>query len=267
MKATLTISDLTRMQGDRVCVAGYLPDGMCIRPVFAKGGLTEGWLHLRRHVAIRPFAMIEFDMQGKPPMLLPPHTEDRIVDPAYRVRRDALTLEERAEWCAKDEDRDVAAIFGAAIHEDDGRFVLAGDGSRSLGTVRIKRLEDVQFSLGTNGRWQYRLSFTDQSGQHYHLPVTDLAFRMYLDYLRDQRGVSPMSVAHRLTTILQKNPVFLRIGLARGWERHPDRCYVQITGVYSFPDYLSGRCFADFAPAASAMSDGFFAKLSRFFRT
>jgi hypothetical protein len=40
--------------------------------------------------------------------------------------------------------------------------------------------------------------------------------------------------------------VALRIGLARGWERHPDRCYLQITGVYTDPDYLSGHCYADF---------------------
>jgi hypothetical protein len=159
----------------------------------------------------------------------------------------------------------VAAIFGATIHDDEGRFILAGEGARSLGTMRIKRLEEVQFSPGTNGRWRYRLAFTDQAGQHHCLPVTDFAFRMYLDYLGDRRTLPPMSVAHRLTTILQKNPVFLRIGLARGWERFPDRCYVQITGVYSFPDYLSGRCFADFAPTAPTANDGLLAKLSRFF--
>lgn len=264
MKTTLTITDLTRMQGDRVCVAGYLPDNTCVRPVFAKGGLTEKWLHIRGEIAIRPFAMIELDVRGKMSLPLPPHTEDRIIDATHRIRRGALTPEERAEWCAKAEDRDVAAIFGAAIYDEDGHFVLAGDGARSLGTVRVKRLDEVQFSPGANGRWQYRLGFTDQSGRHYRLPVTDLAFRMYLDYLRDRRGMPPMSIAHRLTAILQKNPVFLRIGLARGWERHPDRCYVQITGVYSFPDYLSGRCFADFIQTPVA-NDGLLAKLSRFF--
>lgn len=90
----LTITDLTRMQGDRVCVAGYLPDNTCVRPIFAKGGLTEEWLHVRGKVATRPFAVIEFDMQGKPSMPLPPHTEDRIIDPAHRIRRGTLTPEE-----------------------------------------------------------------------------------------------------------------------------------------------------------------------------
>lgn len=267
MKATLTITDLTRMQADRVCVAGYLPDNTCVRPIFAKGALTEEWLRLRNEVAIRPFALIEFDIQGKPPMPLPPHTEDRLIDPVHRVRRGVLTPEERAEWCARAEDPCVAAIFGATIHENEGQFVLAGEGKRSLGTVRIKRLDEVQFSLGANGRWQYRLAFTDQIGHYYRLPVTDLAFRTYLDYLRDRRTLPPMSVAHRLTVILQKNPVFLRIGLARGWDRYPDRCYVQITGVYSFPDYLSGRCFADFAPTPPDFHDGFLAKIAQWFRT
>lgn len=40
--------------------------------------------------------------------------------------------------------------------------------------------------------------------------------------------------------------VYLRIGLARGWKKYPDRCFLQITGVYTFPDYLDGKIFADF---------------------
>jgi hypothetical protein len=48
--------------------------------------------------------------------------------------------------------------------------------------------------------------------------------------------------------VLQGRQVFLRVGLTRGWAKHPDRHYLQLTGVYSFPDYLQGRCFADLAP-------------------
>jgi hypothetical protein len=59
----------------------------------------------------------------------------------------------------------------------------------------------------------------------------------------------PARVAEVVTQVLsQRSAVFLRIGLSRGWDRHPDRCYLQVTGVYSFPDYLQGRCFADLAP-------------------
>lgn len=31
-----------------------------------------------------------------------------------------------------------------------------------------------------------------------------------------------------------RGSIYLRIGLARGWVKHPDRCYLQITGVYGF---------------------------------
>jgi hypothetical protein len=41
-----------------------------------------------------------------------------------------------------------------------------------------------------------------------------------------------------------------KIGLARGWDEHPARCYLQITGVYTFPDFLKSKTFADFVPPA-----------------
>lgn len=74
-----------------------------------------------------------------------------------------------------------------------------------------------------------------------------LAFRYLLDYWRVREEMSPTKASQHLTAVLQKAQVFLRIGLSRGWEKFPDRCYLQITGVYSFPDYLGGRCFADLA--------------------
>ena len=77
--------------------------------------------------------------------------------------------------------------------------------------------------------------------------VTDLAWRYYCDRQREQ-GISPQRIASSLATALRRSQVYLRIGLARGWEKFPDRCYLQITGVYAFPDYLGGRTFADFAP-------------------
>ncbi len=55
----------------------------------------------------------------------------------------------------------------------------------------------------------------------------------------------PDRIAAFVTERLVNSEVFLRIGLARGWKKYPDRCYLQITGVYVFPDYLHGRCFAD----------------------
>ena len=43
---------------------------------------------------------------------------------------------------------------------------------------------------------------------------------------------------------LREAEVYLRLGLARAYPKN--QCYLQVTGVYSFPDYLDGRNFADF---------------------
>ena len=83
--------------------------------------------------------------------------------------------------------------------------------------------------------------------------VTDLAWRYYCDRRRDE-GTSPQAIARALATALRSRQVYLRIGLARGWDKFPDRCYLQITGVYTFPDYLEGRTFADLAPQAKPLS-------------
>ena len=52
--------------------------------------------------------------------------------------------------------------------------------------------------------------------------------------LRDERTSPADRAAARCLTALQRQTVYLRIGLARGWDRHPDRCYLQITVVYGF---------------------------------
>ena len=75
----------------------------------------------------------------------------------------------------------------------------------------------------------------------------DLTWRYFHDQQR-LNGRAPGDIASEMTALLKSKEVLLRIGLARGWEEHPDRCYIQLTGVYTFPDYLEGKTFADFTP-------------------
>jgi hypothetical protein len=53
-----------------------------------------------------------------------------------------------------------------------------------------------------------------------------------------------------MATLTAADHLHLRIGLTRPWGERGDRCFLQVNGIYSFPDYLDGRSFADFAPAA-----------------
>ncbi|MBC7263779.1 MAG: hypothetical protein H5T64_05395 [Chloroflexi bacterium] len=63
-----------------------------------------------------------------------------------------------------------------------------------------------------------------------------------------EQGQKPEEIRAEIKRQLHSATVFLRIGLARGWEKFPNRCYLQITGVHTFPDYLEGRSFTDFTP-------------------
>jgi hypothetical protein len=243
MRAPVTITDLTRMQGDHICVAGYLRDGTCIRPLFQWKPLTESWVWLKDSVVIRPFAEVELELLEHNPH--PPHSEDWWVNPTYYRLLRLLKPDKQIALLEKIEDKSVDSIFGAPIRHENGWFITAGQGTRSLGTVKAN-VERVTYTLHPDGRWDYRIAFADNIGALYRLAVTDLAFRCYLDHTRTQQGVQPDKAAKHLTELFQAATLFLRIGLARGWEKYPDRCHLQITGVYSFPDYLDGKCFADF---------------------
>jgi len=144
----------------------------------------------------------------------------------------------------------VNAIFGAPVLAGPGQYVLAGQGTRSLDTIRPQRLVKVIYEQSPGGSWRYRVGFTDGSGTTYWLTVTDLAWRYYCDTQRRQ-GLPIQEIASHLTSVVSSGAVYLCAGLARGWEKYPDRCYLQLTAVHTFPDYLGGRTFADLAPCST----------------
>ena len=148
----------------------------------------------------------------------------------------------------------VSELFGCPI--SDGSYVTQGAGSRSLGTIRVSHLKEIRFSRREEAnqlRFGFRVQFRDEAGCSHLLPVTDLAFRRYCVRQCEEWQIDCQELSNRLThTLQQASALFLRVGLARGWQKHPERCYVQITGVYSFPDYLGGRCFANFPPVPRA---------------
>jgi hypothetical protein len=232
------------MQGDHICVAGYLRDGTCIRPRFRWKPLTESWVWQKETVIVRPFNEVELELVEHKPE--PPHSEDWWVNPTYYRLLRMLKADRQQALLNRIEDPSVQSIFGAPIQQENGWFIKSGQGIRSLGTVRVASVERVTYVSRPDGRWDYRIAFTDAAATKYRLAVTDLAFRCYLDHARKQEGLPPDKAADRLTGMLQEAVPYLRIGLARGWDKYPDRCHLQITGVYSFPDYLGGKCFADF---------------------
>jgi len=256
VKKIITVVDLTRMSKLNVCVAGYTEDGVCIRPVLPRGPLNEKWLWSEtpsiKEPVVRPFAVVEIDVLDIRPTTTPPHTEDWPLRTFQRVSHRLLTDDQRKNLLRETLYRSVEDIFGATLYGEVRGYVTAGDGQRSLGTIEPKGIWKVHFD---EKYATYRLYFVDRAEKWYDLAINDMALRDYLYYSRIKTGKSPHELAEEMTANLKTKQVYLRIGLARHFPAQPDRCYLQITGVYSFPDYLEGRCFADFVIDNPDISD------------
>jgi hypothetical protein len=247
METTIIITDVTRMRSPRVCVAGITEAGQCIRPIFEHEGIPEDWLYSKdQQPVIRPFAHISLDLIKPNPQ--PPHTEDWVINQKIKsISLNSIPSESRL-FLDGILDPSVEDIFQAEIHDDFGFYIREGEGTRSLGTIRVETICQVKHSFKYND-WDYRIHFVDQNHCEYRLKVVDLAFGYYVNHLRVQRGMSCEEISSMLTVKFHNADIYLRIGLTRPtWEKHPHCCALQVTGVYTFPDYLEGRCFADYAP-------------------
>ncbi len=233
------------MQGERVCIAGIDPDGQCIRPVLPSPGVLRSHLFQQNRVVLFPRAEVELDLF--PANVQKPHIEDKRFNPTSAQFIRKLSLKEWKELLGRSAFSSVSAIYDHLIQS--GRYVLPGADTRSLGTVVCSKIYAVQLQNPYSGR-TYRLHFSDQSGVRYnYIPIVDLAFRLYCNS-RLSGKKSEIEVEKELYDILASSQrVILRLGLARPWRKNTDeeeRCYLQVTGVYTFPDYLEGKTFADF---------------------
>ena len=179
----IIITDLSRMKDSRVCIAGYdFSNRVHIRPVIPYEGIHEYFLFEGGKLIIKPFAIIEFNLLRHIPN--PPHSEDWEVNTDVRpklVRN--LSESGKKEFLNFIKDDAVNSIFGADIHEQ--RYIKAGEGNCSLGTIKSNSIQSVKYSLNYSGGYDYRITFTDDTKAIYDLPVTDLAFRAYCGYLTD----------------------------------------------------------------------------------
>jgi hypothetical protein len=248
VKKTIMITDLTRMREGRVCIAGYDARLGCVRPVLRPPGIQECALFAGGRPIVFPGAEVEFDCGQSNSH--PPHTEDLYFNSGAVRLKGRLNEERWRHLLSTTLSANVAAIFGQPIHTDHGAYVHDGQGTRSLGTIRPSSVTNAVYKDRAGGRWEYRIGFVDGAGSRFDLPVTDLAWRYFMDFRRAKGHVAG-DIAVEMAELLRQRAVFLRIGLARGWAERPGECYLQITGVHTFPDYLLGLTFADYAPLAS----------------
>jgi hypothetical protein len=132
------ITDLTRMQEGRVCVAGYDEHGQYIRPVLPPPGIQESSLYDRGHPIIFPFAVVEYELTKPHPQ--PPHTEDYRYNPMSVQFIESKTEAQRREVLERSLFESVSGIFEQPIQTDPGHFIMDGRGPRSLGTIQPKHV-------------------------------------------------------------------------------------------------------------------------------
>jgi len=236
--AILTLAVVTDMTWPRVCVAGLSDLDGWVRPVVTRGELTSDQLATRgRH--LRPGDVISVPILPKQ-KLAPPHVEDRLCHlPQHRVER-TLELAEFGELLRRYVAPSVAAAFNGQL---EGRAVMPGSPCGSLVAVKATRAE-----LYTDERsGKFRLRFEDGERQYTEIPVRDLRLMRYLQQRIDRRAQPDTQLLNR--RICEAGEILLCLGLARPWAKEHDveRCWLQVNGLFTFPeDLLAGRQWDEF---------------------
>jgi hypothetical protein len=245
MRQTIVITDLTQMPDpNQVCVVGISENGECIRPI-CDGGFQKIYLYVDKNVIVRPRARIEFDFAETE--VEPPHIEDRIFNPSSIINHGLCNDADWEKILRNSSYIRVEDIYDGFLQ--DGKWVEPGSATRSIATLSKASIANVQLPEW-DGKLRYRISFRDFTRNLFDCPVSDLTFRelIYKETKKNNRTRS--DVSNDLTNILNRaERIYLRLGLARPFKRsaaEEPRCYLQVTGVYTFPDYLAGRTFIDF---------------------
>jgi len=249
MQKAIVITDLTQMPNpDEVCVVGIGQYNQCIRPILP-GVMRREHLYIkgkiRNKLAIRPMAKVIFNFNKVP--IEPPHIEDMGFDPKSIVYEGLCTDTEWEKVLLDSSFSTVDDIYDGLLQEH--RWVEPGANTRSIGT--LSQVYNIVVQLTEwSGKLRYRLLFRDSTGFLYDIPISDLAFRE-LSYTEvKRRNRSRAVVSQEITSLLTNaDRLYLRLGLARPWV-NPNTgkrgCWMQVTGIYTFPDYLGSKSFADF---------------------
>lgn len=246
MRKTIVITDLTQMpRGNEVCVVGIDPEGRCIRPVCEGGFLKQHLRDTKQTVIVRHGAKVEFDFHRVD--VVPPHIEDQGFDLDSIVNRGFCNDAEWQSILRNSSYTKVGDIFDSLLQ--DRGWVMPGAKTISIATLSRARIVDVEL---TPRSIKPRITFVDRSSCEFTRPSSDLTLWDRCRSLVRRQGRSLVEVEKELLSLLQSaDRPYLRLGLARPWVQPgliEKRCYLQVTGIYTFPDYLEGKSFADFLP-------------------
>jgi hypothetical protein len=221
----IVVNHLTRMRGDRICVAGIdMETGEHIRPVTrASNPLTTRLLTANGG----PFAMGALVELGSVVRCgHPPETEDHrfSMSAAHRVKM--LSPAQYVEALDIMSSVSLEDAFGPDLERaSKWKYAVAvGSGTRSLAVLRLPRgcrLEvDERFE-----RPKLTLRYTDVDPPAF-VSVTDLRF-----FEADQRSVRRGVVNDVDARLRRGTDGFVMFGLTRPWDGDPDHHWLQVNGI------------------------------------
>lgn len=220
----LLITDVTRMEGDRVCIAA-LDGDRAIR--LHSPHPREAWLDSIGGLAPGDEISAAWRIDRR---YSRPHAEDARWIPASVEKTGRLTREQLTERLAGLAYPSVTAAFGdPAFESSRGNPAFPpGRGDRSLACLTVKRV-----FLRPDGQG-IRADFVDAGGAWRMVPVEDLALRRHQAGCPDCAGDR---LAERLSAEMSGAEAVLRIGLTRPFEPSPGRrgCYLQVNHIFPLP--------------------------------
>lgn len=243
MRELIAITDVTEMWASQVCIAGVTPKFECVRPVI-EGGVQMWDLYKDDQPIIFPGAKLWMDFS--PAQIAPPHIEDQTFNPKTVEFKDTFEGRHWETLLRRTSSESVQGIFNGNLKE---RQVAPGTQTCSLGTIGCVKILNLDVDTRYDRRTVLRMDFSDASGGvHTRFPVNDLAFRGMFSQLLERGETTLRAASSLMAKLEQADRTYLRIGLARPTSigRYPETCWVQVTGVYTFPDYLDGRNWSDF---------------------
>jgi hypothetical protein len=230
MKKTIFVTGVTRMYHGFVCVSGIdLQTGQFVRPEIEypneRPGIKKEFLYVNKIPIIKPLVKVELDFLKHVPQSQY-HTEDWLINPEYKPRLIGIP-----------NDTEKRQILQS--HTDTSLSNELYDQERSLIIIRPQEVPWVILRLFEDSL-RCRLKFKDQSGDEFDLPVTDANWlAICIHYWRLDKNNS----IRNLRKLLHNKELFLRIGITREYQGQK---WKQVSGVFTIPDYLGGKCFADY---------------------
>lgn len=215
------ITEVTRMTGGKVCVAGLdIATGKLVRPLKPDGSNWEeaewvetDYLRVGNIVGLTPAS-------PSASTHFPHATEDFRC--SYVTSLAVATPTQLYQACVETADHDIDTLF--ANQSIGGKYVIDGTKCRSLGCVMVDAA-DLRLSEFYE---KVQVSWQDSARNWHNLRVTEVGIRT------PDAAVGLRLLRARLLHVT--GDVALRLGLARGWDGNdanfdPKRCYLQLNGL------------------------------------